>query len=796
MLPLKSVAYVLLIIPFFVVSTLAQSEEAIKSDVEVQDVFGRLPLAFEQNRGQTDARVKYFSRGVGYNILFTNQGVEIVPNNALQKEEIIAIRLAGSAKRPKLHAIEPLSQKTNYFFGNETSQHIANINNYGRIQYSSVYPGIDLVYYGNQQKLEYDLIVAPKTDPNQIKLTFGKVQKITVTAEGDLNLDVAKNGITFHKPFAYQNIDGERHPVEAAYILAENNQVSFKLGKFDSTFPLVIDPVLNYATYLWGTVGGIATDATGNIYLAGTISSNNLPVVGGYKTAQIGTNDAYVVKLDPTGAKALYATYLGARSAVTLGIGVAVDGAGNAYITGTTNSTKFPVTSGAYQTTSAAGGAFITKLNAAGNALVYSTYLNGVTPKSIAVDNNGNAYTTGIATTTFLATTGAFQTNYHGGYVAKLNSSGSAMVYATYLGGSSASDFCNAIAVDTQGNAYVVGTTFSTDFPTITPYQASLNGTKDAFVTKINPTGTALIYSSYLGGSDNEYGKGITVDAAGQAYVVGWTSSGDYPVTAGVFQSRKGYADPAVSNAFVTKFSAVGNTLIYSSYLGGPWCFRSGVNSCFGVFSTGEGVDVGTSVVVDAAGYVYIGGYATSSLFPLVDSIKADNLSDSDDYSAPFVAKISPGGDRKIYSTVFSARDTDKRISGLVVDVNGNAYAIGYGGGGAYNPIAPFTAGAQLTAGSSFLFKLGNGIYTTQITSSSNPATNVQAITLTATVLSAKIGGSVTFMDGASTLGTVPVDQGKATFTTTLSSGVHKLTAASSVDGNISSPLYQVVNSY
>lgn len=794
---LKSIAYIFLLFPSFIWPTVAQSKESSKNEVEIQDVLNRIPLSFEKNQGQSDPRVKYLSRGAGYNIFLTSQGAEIVPSNARHQGEIISIRLTGSAKQPRLNATAPLTQKTNYFIGDDPTRHIVDVKNYGRIQYSSVYPGIDLVYYGNQQQLEYDLVVAPKADPKKIKLRFGGTHKITVTPEGDLNLGDPTKGIAFHKPLAYQDIDGERHPVEAGYILAANNEVSFKLGKYDTNFPLVIDPILSYATYLWGFMsGGIAIDSSGYIYVAGTMWTNTLPVVGGYKTSKIGNNDAYVAKIDPSGAKVIYATYLGARRAITNGVGIAVDSAGNAYITGTTDSGAYPVTSGAYQTTSSTGGAFITKLNAAGNALTYSTFVNGANPKSIVVDNNGNAYITGSATSAFTSTPGAYQTSYRGGFVAKLNSSGNAMVYATYLGGSSASDFCNAIAVDAQGNAYVAGTTFSADFPTATPYQTALKGLKDAFVTKINPSGTTLIYSTYLGGSGNEYGKGVTVDAAGQAYIVGLTNSADYPATAGVFQPNKGYADPAISNAFITKLSDTGTALIYSSYLGGPWCFRPGVYSCFGIFSSGEGIDVATSVVVDAAGYAYIGGYATSSLFPLVDSIKPDNLGDGDNYSAPFVAKITPSGDQKIYSTVFGVRATDNQVSALAIDANGNTYAIGDGGSGGSSPIASITAGALLTSGASFLVKLSNGAYTTWVESSSNPATNTQSIILTARISSAKTGGTVTFMDGGTMLGMTPVDQGKSTLTTTLPSGVHKITAVYSGDGKTSPPIYQVINSY
>ena len=718
----------------------AQSPHEVVHQQDIQESFAKLPLAFEENQGQANPAVKFLSRGPGYQLFLTAQEAVMVFSSGGErssneestrskipqaKQGVIHMRFEGASATPAVKGFEPLTFKTNYFVGTDSTQKFIDITNHSRVKYTSIYPGVDLVYYGNQQQLEYDLIVAPKADTTKIKLRFGGTHKLAITPEGDLKLGDSANDIAFRKPVAYQNIGGERHAVEAEYVLAANNQVSFKLGKYDTSFPLVIDPVLNYATFLWGTIGGIAVDSLGNIYVSGSISTKNLPVVGGYKTSQVGTVDAYVVKLNPSFVP-IYATYLGARSAVTSGGGVAVDGAGNAYVTGTTNSGSYPVTAGAYQTTASTnGGAFITKLNAAGNALAYSTFVTGVTPKTIVVDSSGNAYVAGSVTSlygAFKTSPGAFRTGYSGGFVAKLNSSGSAMVYASFLGGVSTSDVCNAIAIDAQGNAYVVGTTYSTDFPTTTPYQATLSGPIDAFVSKIDPTGTTLIYSTYLGGSNKEYGRGIAVDAAGQAYAVGMTNSSDYPITAGVFQPRIGYPDPSVTNAFITKFSSGGTALVYSSYLGGAWCLKPGVYSCFGLFNPGDGVDAGTSVVVDGGGYAYIGGYATSNLFPLVDSIKPDNISNSDVLSAPFIAKITPNGDSKIYSTVFDSRSQDQSVAGLTIDSNGNVYAIGNAAYSGYAPLPPITAGAQLTSGISFLVKLSNGIYTTSVQSSLNPA--------------------------------------------------------------------------
>jgi Beta-propeller repeat len=745
--------------------------------------FATLPLAFEQNLGQSHPRVRFVARGAAFDAFLTDEGANLVVG-----QSVVQIRPVRAHKSAIPKASDPLAGTTNYLLGDDPSRYVVDAKTFARVKYESVYPGIDLVFYGTQRELEYDLVVAPKANPRVIALELQGVDRLTLLPEGAVALHTPSGDIEFKKPVAYQNIHGTRLDVDVRYTLLEKKRIGFRLGKYDVEYPLVIDPILSISTNLWGTSTGVALDSANNIYVVGSTSKGDLlPVAGGYQTQIAGDVDAYVAKLNPAGTAAIYTTYLGARRATTVGKKIAVDGAGSALVTGTTSSAAFPITPGAFQST---GTNFVTKLNPAGNGLGYSTYVSSPVA-AIAVDAAGNAFMTG--TSAGLTTTaGAFQPTKLGStapYVAKLNASGTAMSYATYLGGS-ANDEGRAIAVDSSGNAYVVGIARSSDFPTKNPIRASLSGSTDAFIAKINAPGTALVYSTYLGGSGEERGFGVAVDSADQAIAVGWTQSVDFPVTPGAFQTRKGYQDQIIINAFVTKLNSTGSGLVYSSYLGGPWCFSPTVYSCFSFFGVDEGIDVATSVAVDAAGYAYVGGYATSTQFPLVDSLESvDPMGDG--WHVPLVAKVAPGGDRVIFATVLGTKSQDAGLSQIAADSNGGAVAVG---STPYEPLFPLTPGAVLGKGSSYMFKVATGIYPTTVQSSPNPVGAAQPVTLTAYVSNPSPAGVVTFKEGTSTVGTAPVINGAAVLSVTLPPGVHRLTATNSADGKVSAAYFQIVN--
>lgn len=787
----------------------AITEAPIQPQVNAAELLGKLPMAFEENQGQVNAAVKFISRGPGYKLFLTGQEAVMVLEKSTDKNSartptltpeakheaaVVRMRFEGANKTPSVAGEAPLDFQTNYLVDNDPGKHVTGIQNHRRVKYTSLYPGVDLLYYGNQQQLEYDLVVAPHADPKQIKLSFKGANKIKLSKNGNLIVSTPLGDLAYHKPVAYQDIEGHRTKVEANYLLAQNGQVSFRLGKYDNEHPLVIDPIVAYLSFLWQAASNIALDTAGNVYIVGSTIGSDLPASNGYQTALAGSIDAYVAKLDPTGTKVIYATYLGVRRAVTNAQQIAVDAAGHAYIVGNTNSSSFPITAGAYQTSARDGGPFVVKLNPNGNGLIYSTYFSGVTCAAVALDSTGSFYMTGNAFG-LVATAGAFQSSNptpssSAPFVAKLNATGTNMLYATYLGGSSV-DNAKSIAVDASGNAFVTGKTTSTNFPTLNAYQPNLKGTRDAFVTKLNPSGTGLIYSTYLGGTNYEDGNGITINAAGEAYIVGQTYSADFPVTPGVFQPYKGYPGYAVSNGFITKLSASGNKLIYSSFIGGSWC-----SGCGSAWSDN---DRATSVAVDAAGYVYIGGIARSPAFPVTDPVQTSvSRKDGEGYW-PFFAKITPLADRWVYSTMMGTNDSfSTQPVQIAVDADGNAWSLGGNSNNSYppTPVAfPFSEGALLTSGGAYLIKLSTGKYPTNVLSSHNPAVSGENITLTADVLNTKTGGMVTFMDGVATLGTVLVADGKAMLTVNLPAGVHTITAVYDQDGKVSPPYYQVVNS-
>src|SRR5437762_2572310 len=468
---------------------------AAAAEARVSQSYGKLPLHFEANQGQTHQDVRFLARGAGYSLYLTAGEAVLVltkPNpdatQARGTPVVVRMSVVGAAPKPLVSGLDELPGKANYLIGNPAKWR-TNVPTYAKVHYRAVYPGIDLVYYGNQRQLEYDFVVAPGADPNRIVLGFQGAERLEINAEGELVLHAAGEVIRQRVPVIYQEINGVRTKIEGRYVLKDAHRVGFQVAAYDPSRPLVIDPTLVYATYLGGS-GGEA------------------------------------------------------------GGGIAVDAAGAAYVTGTTGSTDFPTTPGAIQTTYGGGGtfplregdAFVTKLNAAGTALVYSTYLGGSSKdvaSGIAVDAAGAAYVTGYtASTDFTAGCTDPCTVLNGtlnfafdAFVTKLNPTGTALVYSTYLGGSSG-DVSYGIAVDAAGAAYVTGFTGSRDFTAgctapCTVLNGSLGGFRDAFVTKINAAGTALVYSTYLGGSGSEEGHGIAVDTAGAAYVTGWTNSPD-----------------------------------------------------------------------------------------------------------------------------------------------------------------------------------------------------------------------------------------------------------------------------
>jgi hypothetical protein len=721
-----------------IASQISASQGAPKTQASALDSYGKLPLTFEPNHGQTDARVKFLSRTGAYSIFLTaNEAVLTLPGKRISKNSLQGVKPASLATRnvtpaairfpettamdvpatesetgavlrmwlrnanpaAKVTGIEELAGRTNYFIGNDPAKWQTNVPTYAKVKYEGIYSGIDLVYYGNQRQLEYDFIVAPHADPRRVSFDM-RGAKMRQDERGDLIFKIGEEEIRWHKPVAYQGKNGARTLVAAHYVVTDQNRVGFELAKYDANRPLYIDPLI-YSTYLGGSVpetgNAIAVDSAGNAYVTGLTESIDFPVTAGafQPSSPDGqfTGNAFVTKINPTGSALVYSTYLGGNNYDT-GAGIAVDSSGNAYVTGATNSSDFPVTLGAFQTVSNACGdacAFVSKLNPTGSALVYSTYLGGsggASAAAIALDSTRHAYVTGTAGGGLPTTSGAFQPasgGYLGSFVSKFNLRGSALIYSTYVTGTPLglpADSAHGIAVDSLGHAYITGHANSSNFP-VTPnaFQSGPQGfLGDAFVTQVNATGRTLVYSTYLGGNNDDFGTGIAVDRAGIAYVTGCTYSTNFPTTPGAFQTASGGGNgqsPCL-DSFVTAMNTSGSALVYSSYLGG------------------ELQEYGAGIVVDGSSNAYISGYTSSPNFPIVHALQPVQGGPPFTLNA-FVTKINPTGSALVYSTYLGGNNYDTG-AGIAVDSSGNAYVTGFAFSANFptmNALKPFPGGGD-----------------------------------------------------------------------------------------------------
>ncbi|HXJ94618.1 MAG TPA: choice-of-anchor D domain-containing protein [Terriglobia bacterium] len=678
------------------------------------------PLAFEPNQGQTDARVQFLSRGPGFTAFLTSdEAVLKLREPATRKpeskgstgtaglkaggrtanhaphtiESILRMELEGANSPVIAKGTDELPGKTNYFRGPDPQKWHTNLPNYAKVHYENIYPSVDLLYYGNQGRLEYDFEVRPGGDPGVIRLKFPGGQQVHVdNRTGDLLVRAAKSYVRFHQPVVYQTDDrGGKSYLTARYrVNASRQSVSFRVAPYDHRRTLIIDPALSYSTYLGGSQddegNAIAVDSSGSVYVAGLTDSIDFPVSSGaFQTACGGgcsgsTYDAFVTKLNPSGSGLVYSTYLGG-SQTDQGEGIAINSAGDAYVTGITYSPDFPVTPGAFQTECtggfdcAGGEAFVTELNSTGSALVYSTYLGGsayTQGNAVVLNTAGDAYVTGwTSSDDFPVTPGVLQptcaacaSGSASGFVTELNPSGSGLVYSTFLGGSSTQQ-AYAIALDSSGDAYVVGFTTSPDFPTTAgAFQTSIAAPEAGFVSKLNPTASALIYSTYLGGSGTgsnpcaACAAGIVVDRAGEAYVSGLTWETNFPVTAGALQTT--YAG-GFHDAFLTKLNAAGSALVFSTYLGG---------------SSDDGA---VALALDPSGRVYMRGNTYSDNFPVTPG--AFQTAPGGGSDALF-AILNSAGSKLIYSTYLGGTGDEfgHATQSLVMDSQNppNAYLTGF----------------------------------------------------------------------------------------------------------------------
>jgi uncharacterized protein (TIGR03437 family) len=600
------------------------------------------------------------------------------------------MKLSGASPNAPITGEALQASTSNYFAGSDPRQWRTSVPNYGRVRYSGVYPGIDLVYYGKDGHLEYDWIVAPWAATDRIRMDFEGADRLRVDGQGDLVIRAGNREYRHKRPAIYQETGGGRVPIAGRWVL-HGKQGSFQIGAYDHSKTLVIDPPLIYSTYHGGSgldwAYAIAVDSVGNTYVTGGTGSTNFPTTNPLQSSLRGTEDVFVTKINPSGSAKLYSTYLGGGG-VDEGRGIAVDVQGNAYITGSTGSLDFP-TKGAIQSTMAGSGdAFVAKLNATGSALIYSTYLGGISSDSgsaIAVDAAGSAYIVGTTFSADFPTKNAFQAAkgaQQDAFVAKINPAGSAWAYVTYLGGNNV-DEGNGIAVDAAGNAYVTGYTASTNFPVQSPFRSGNAGGVDAFVSKLNPAGSALVYSTYLGGSATDYGTAIAVDTSGSAYVTGIVTSDDFPLANPIDATLGSHA---VGDAFVSKFNASGSALVYSTYLGGA------------------SEDDPYAIALDQAGNVYITGRTNSSDFPLTNPIQTTRVAFD-----MFVTEINAAGSARLFSTFIGGSGSESG-RGIAVDRLGNIHVAGEGTSTDFPVVKPLqgTSGGGTAPQDGLVLLLGN----------------------------------------------------------------------------------------
>ncbi|MGA3029094.1 MAG: BACON domain-containing carbohydrate-binding protein, partial [Bryobacteraceae bacterium] len=525
----------------------------------------QVPLSFEQ---VTSGNTRWTARGNGYRLAVGAADVEVG-----LRDEQLRIRLVGAnAKAPSV-GLDALPGKVNYFIGRDPKLWLRDIPTWERVRYTGVYPGVDMVWYGNQGRLEYDLELQPGADASRIALRFEGARKMALEVSGDLRVEMARGSLSLKLPEVYQDGSGGRKRIDGRYELRAGNEVGFRLAAYDESRPLVIDPTLVYATYFGSklTVSAVAVDGTGNVYMGGYTNGGSLPVVSAVQRGILGQQNAFISKFDPTGRTVLYSTYLGGSGQDSLN-GIAVDSSGSLVGTGTTLSADFPLVNAVLSTSPCMGEGepescddtvFAFKLNAAGNGLVYSTYLtdgwNGWgTGQAVAVDASQNAYFTGYAAA-IQTTPGAL--NDCCTFVMKLSNTGGE-VYAAVL----QADQGNAIAVDSLGAAYVAGYSAQSSFQNSPPGAQTTNaGGKDAFVAKLSPDASALVWATFLGGSGTDSANAIALGTGNVVYFGGQTQSSNLPVTAGVVQAAYGGG----TDAFVANLSADGSSFGFVTYLGG-----------------------------------------------------------------------------------------------------------------------------------------------------------------------------------------------------------------------------------
>jgi hypothetical protein len=649
-------------------------------------------LSFEENQGQARSDARFLVRGNQFTASLSNTAATLSLGT-----QNLRLQFIGANDQAQPVGEELLKERSNYLIGNNPKEFRTNIPHYARARFNQLYSGIDVVYYGDAAHLKYDIVVAPNTDPGIIKIRYAGAEGLEIDRSGNLVLKLNGGKIIQPKPLLYQSVNNKRRYVAGQYVIENKDQLGFRVSNYDTSSPLVIDPVLIFSTYLGGSGSeegaAVTTDFEGNAYIVGATDSLNFPMTPGvFQSASGAGKDLFVTKLNPNGGGVVYSTYIGG-SLDDYGYGVAIDNEGNIYVTGTTASANYPTTPGVVQSTKSGGtDAFVTKLNASGTALLYSTFLGGTSNEEgfgIAFDSLSEVIVTGVtASSNYLVTSNAVQSALAGptdAFVTRLDPSRNTTIFSTYLGGSG-TDIGFGIAFDASTNSPIVtGLTDSMNFP-VTPgaFRTVSAGSSDAFVVKLNGFGTASNYATYLGGSGIDAGLSIAVDANGNVYVNGLTDSPNFPTTPGSLQPANGGGE---SDAFVTKLNATGAGLIYSTYLGG------------------NGADSSASIALGFGSKAVLSGTTTSANFPVTNDAIQSLLGGNQD---AFVSRLNQDGTATFYSSFIGGGQNEEAF-GVAVDVGANTYVTGASSSSNF----PTTAGAFQSVGpvgtNGFVVKVGPG---------------------------------------------------------------------------------------
>jgi FG-GAP-like repeat/Beta-propeller repeat len=739
------------------------SPKAANSSRLLSSTIAHIPLSFEENRGQVDPSVKFLSKGAAYGLYLSGSDAIIahqtkVPVGQADITTALATfgfsdtrvssttRLSwiGSNPHAEPRGIDRQPGVSNYLLGNDPQKWQRHVAHYNRVQLRDLYKGIDLTYYGNQQRVEFDYVIAPHADPKSIQVGISGPSIVSLDPAGQLSISSAGDEMLLLSPVAFQEKNGQRTTVVAHYVLLDSHRLGFEVGPYDQSRPLIIDPVLDFATSFGPNdnqtlLSDVVLDSTGNIYVTGMTCDTNYPTTAGVYQPNGGSNtanvcgDIVVTKLNPTASTLLYSTYIGSQSGLEFGARLLVDAGGEVTVGGSTNSSDFPTTAGAFQQSlpvtscvyNPLGGSYpcshgyLLKLNADGSNLIYSTLLGGErfdAILSIAQDSHSNTYVTGGTNSIHFPTAGTpYSTTYGGGtceqghtpcsdvFVAEFNPNGTQLLASTYIPGND-DDFAGSIALDTANNVYVTGTTFSTNYPhtagVVQPAHAGTIEQGDVFVTKLPPTLSSLTYSTYIGGTGDDFSVALRVDSTGAAYVTGSTDSSDFPVTTGAYQT--GYKGPTSTeancpstldagalidgsvrcgDAFLAKLSPDASSLAFATYLGG------------------SGNDFAYNLALDSAKNVWLFGNTNSTDFPYTPDAYFTSTG-----SALFLSEIKSDGSALVFSTALSQQNSGGLALGITTDAMNDVIVAGEGTvsstPGSYN----FNSGGQI-----FVMKFSSG---------------------------------------------------------------------------------------